>query len=121
MIRPRILLVDDDPGVRAAITFALEVEGFDVEGYPNAEAALAAPHRRIVCAVLDQRLPGMDGLSLLARLRDSEPSLPAIIITSNTSKRVRAEIAAKNTILVEKPLLRHAIVDVIRHIAAEID
>lgn len=113
--RPLILLVDDDPGVRAAISFALEVEGFGIESFATAEAALAPPDKAFACAVLDYRLPGMDGLALLARLRIA--GLPAIVVTSNASKQVHEQVVAMNAILIEKPLLGKAMVETIRSAA----
>lgn len=117
MSRPLILLVDDDPAVRAAITFALEVEGFAVESFASAEGALAlGSARTAACAVLDLRLPGMGGLALLASLRRLAHGIPAVIITSNASKQLREQVAVSGAILIEKPLLCDAMVETIRRI-----
>jgi FixJ family two-component response regulator len=103
---PSLLLVDDDPAVLASLHFSLELEGFAVEGFDNAEevlahASLASP----ACLVIDYRLPGMDGLSLLQRLRERGQSCPAVIITSNPSRRVRQRTTDAGAVLIEKPLL----------------
>lgn len=120
MAPPRILLVDDDPAVRLSITFALEIEGFEVGAFDSAEALLAsgtpAPH---ACAVLDHRLPGLDGLALLTRLRKGGDTSPAIIITSNPTRRLRQLVEAAGARLIEKPLLCGALVAAVQQIVSE--
>lgn len=119
MARPLILLVDDDPGLRAAIAFALDAEGFEVASFATAGEALAVTGKTIACAVLDHRPPAVDGLALLAHLRMRAEGLPAVVVTSNASKQVRGKIALMNAILVEKPLLGEAMVETIRSAAAD--
>lgn len=119
MPRPSILLVDDDPSVRSSITFALEVEGFEVAAFASAEALLAAGSgARHACLVLDHRLPGIDGLALLAQLKDRGQYAPAIVITSNPSQQLRQRVREAGARLVEKPLLRDELVDAVREIAS---
>lgn len=119
MPNPIVLLVDDDPAVRASIAFALEIEGFDVAAFDSAEALLAADHpSRHVCVVLDHRLPGLDGLTLLAALRARGDAAPAIIITSNPPQRFCRRVADSGARLVEKPLLCDELVAAVREIAS---
>ena len=78
----RVVFIDDEAEVRRANCQSLELEGFAVEAFAAAEAALAA----ILAAppgvvVTDVRLPGLDGVGLLARLRRVDPDLPVILIT----------------------------------------
>jgi len=113
----RILLVDDDPAVRSSIAFALEVEGFEVKSFASAEAALAdGSARQSACIVLDHRLPGMDGLALLARLRAEGVDAPAVIITSNPSRRFEQRVREEGACLIEKPLLRDSLTAAIRRL-----
>ncbi len=122
MPRPAILLVDDDPSVRSAIAFALGVEGFEVGAYASAEALLsAAPPTGHAGMVLDYRLPGMDGLQLLARLRERGDQSAAILITSNPSRRLRDLVALAGAQLVEKPLLCDALVEALDTVAPRRD
>lgn len=103
--RPSILVVDDDAALRAALSFALETEGLDVEAFESAEAALAAAPAQRDCFVLDQRLPGMSGLDLLEQLRRRGETAPAVLITSNPGALTRARAKASGVDIVEKPLL----------------
>jgi FixJ family two-component response regulator len=102
-----LVLVDDDPALLHALGFAFETEGYAVRAFADAESLLAdpdAPHQSL-CLVLDQRLPGMSGLALLAALRAQNVAAPAIIITSNPPAAVRREARAAGVEIVEKPLL----------------
>ena len=78
----RIALVDDDQNILTSVTLALEAEGFDVDSYSDSEAALAGIARRKVdLAVLDIKMPRMDGIELLQKLR-KQSQLPVIFLTS---------------------------------------
>ena len=112
---PMLLLVDDDPAVRASLIFSLELEGFEVEAFDSgemlvAQEALADP----ACLVLDYRLPGIDGLSLLRVLRERGETCPAVIITSNPTRSVRQRTTDAGAVLIEKPLLSDGLTIAIR-------
>ena len=79
-----IFLVDDDPGVRDALTVFLESSGFTVRRFESAEAFLAkaeAAERGVL--VLDQRMGGMSGLELQKELKARGLDLPTIFITGH--------------------------------------
>ena len=114
---PMLLLVDDDPAVRASLQFSLELEGFAVETFDSgetlvAQANLADPD----CLVIDYRLPGIDGLSLLRLLRERGETCPAVIITSNPTRSVRQRTADAGAVLIEKPLLGDSLTTAIRQL-----
>ena len=91
-----VLLVDDDAAVRAALKFALEVEGFHVQLYDGAQAVLAdlnLPTR--ACLVVDYRMPEIDGIELIDRLRNHNVALPAILISGRVSQALR-DLAARS-------------------------
>ena len=117
--QPKIMLVDDDPSIRASIAFALGVDGFDVETYESAEEISARPGLASAsCLVIDYRLPGMDGLSLLNLLRERGVTVPAVMITSNPTRLLRQGAAAAGADLVEKPLLGDGLAAAIRSLVA---
>ncbi|MCP1727031.1 two-component system response regulator GlrR [Natronospira proteinivora] len=79
----RVLLVDDDPGLRRLLSLRLEGHGYQVDVAENAKAALGAVATRIPQVVVtDLRMEGMDGMALFRRLREELPTLPVIIITA---------------------------------------
>lgn len=78
-----VFVVDDDPAVRDALTLLLEQEDINVETFDCAETFLAAecPVLRS-CAIVDLRMPGMDGIQLQAELSRRGVLLPIIFLTS---------------------------------------
>jgi two-component system response regulator ChvI len=78
----RIALVDDDRNILTSVSMTLEAEGFEVETYNDGQSALDAFSRRMPeLAVLDIKMPRMDGMDLLQRLRQKS-SVPVIFLTS---------------------------------------
>ena len=78
----RIALVDDDRNILTSVSMTLEAEGFEVETYNDGQTALDALSKRPPeLAVLDIKMPRMDGMDLLSRLRQRS-SVPVIFLTS---------------------------------------
>jgi two-component system response regulator ChvI len=78
-----IALVDDDRNILTSVSIALQAEGFAVRIYSDSEAALKAlVENPPELAVLDVKMPRLDGMELLRRLREKLPLLPAIFLTS---------------------------------------
>lgn len=101
-----VIVVDDDDAVRRSLKFALELEGLDVRLYAcGAEVLADAALPASGCFVVDQRMPGMTGFELLARLRERHVSLPCILITAPVTAEIRAAAARQGFARVlEKPL-----------------
>ena len=77
-----IALVDDDRNILTSVSMTLEAEGFQVRTYTDGESALQGLSTKPVdLAVLDIKMPRMDGMELLQRLR-SRSQLPVIFLTS---------------------------------------
>ena len=112
---PVVVVVDDDPAVCNSLKFSLELEGFVVRAYGSgADLLYAGDLGACNCFIVDQRLPTMSGLELIARLRDRRISAPAILITSQPNAALRARAAMTNISIVEKPLLGDALLERIR-------
>ena len=112
-----IVVVDDDAAVCKSLKFSLEVEGFAVRTYERAEDLLSEtvfPACR--CLVIDQKLPGLSGIDLIAKLREREVSVPAILITTHPSAELKKRAANESVPIVEKPLLGSALLDGINQI-----
>src|SRR5271169_5163866 len=102
--RPRVVIVEDDQSLLGALIFALEAEGFDVRAHTAAGSMLEKPIAAD-CLIIDYRLPDLDGLSLIAKLRQRAITSPAILITTNPDRRCRAAARAAGVQIVEKPLI----------------
>ena len=78
----KIALVDDDRNILTSVAMTLEAEGFEVETYNDGQAALDAFNKKLPdMAVLDIKMPRMDGMDLLQRLRQKS-QMPVIFLTS---------------------------------------
>ncbi len=79
----RILIVDDETNVRLNYRITLETEGYEVfEAGTSASALQELLERSFALAILDLRMPGMDGLELLAKMREVGITVPATIVTA---------------------------------------
>jgi len=82
--RPRIVLVDDDPGLLRLITIRLRSEGFEVAACENASQALTTVPRFLPdVLVTDFRMKDKDGIVLLKELQGRYPALPVILLTAH--------------------------------------
>jgi DNA-binding NtrC family response regulator len=79
----RILIVDDETNVRLHFRTTLETEGYEIyEARSGEEAVQSLAKHTFALAILDMRMPGMDGLELLAKMRERGIRIPAIIVTA---------------------------------------
>jgi len=105
-MKATILIVDDEPGVRMALTGVLTDEGYSVDAVPSGEACLDRLTRGSVDLILlDVWLPGIDGLTTLARLRERQVDAQVVLISGhgNIESAVRAiKLGAFD--FIEKPL-----------------
>src|SRR5437867_4073476 len=92
MARPVVLVVDDDPGVRESFRLILE-DHYDVVDVPDGPSALDVVRASAVDLVLlDIRLPGMDGIEVLERIKALDEGIEVILVTA--VKTVRTAVAA---------------------------
>jgi two-component system response regulator ChvI len=78
-----IVLVDDDRNILTSVQIALEAEGFQVRTYPDGDEALRALTQKAAdLAVFDIKMPRLNGMELLQRLRQSGVTMPVIFLTS---------------------------------------
>ena len=112
-----ILIVDDEPGVRSALSGVLRDEGYDVETVGSGEACLNQLSNKIFdVVVLDIWLPGMDGLEILSRMREQKVKAQVVVISGhgNIESAVRA-IKMGAFDFVEKPLSLDKAILVVRN------
>lgn len=113
---PRVLLIDDEPDVRMTLGANLELAGFEVACAESvAEAATLVADGRFDCVVSDVRMPEVDGVSGLARLRAIQPDLPAIFVTGYDPDSVMPVALAKGAFTVlAKPVPVQTLTNVVR-------
>jgi DNA-binding NtrC family response regulator len=87
----RVLVVDDDPGVRYTIREILESEGLDVEEAADGEEALRKLDGGHALVVTDLRMPGLDGMALLRAITARSPAPRVVLVTAHGSERQAVE------------------------------
>jgi two-component system, LuxR family, response regulator FixJ len=101
-----VAVVDDDDAVRDSLEFLLEIAGYPVTTYASAAQFLnQAPLDDLRCLVVDQHMPDLTGLQMIARLRGQGISLPVALITGSPSAdvlRLAQELGV--ALVLEKPL-----------------
>ena len=107
-----ILIVDDDHKLLRVMTLQLEAEGFQVAAASSGEQALdTLQQRRPQLVLADLRMPGMDGMELLDRIQEVQPSLPVIILTAHGAIPDAVEATRRGAVdFVTKPMDGDALV-----------
>lgn len=102
---PTVLIVDDDHAVRQALGLLIESVGLATRGHASGRDFLdAEPPSGPACVLLDIRMPGMGGLEVQDRLREINPDLPVIFLTSHGDVPVAVRALKKGALdFLEKP------------------
>jgi len=117
--RPKVLLVDDEPKICAALAGALVSEGFEVVFVESGDEAITAFRDGAFDIVLmDLRMPGKSGWETLPRLTEARPLLPVIIITALPDQGPAA-LATGVGALLEKPLDIPVLLETMRRLLSE--
>jgi DNA-binding NtrC family response regulator len=105
-MKPRILIVDDDPGTLASLSRAFALEGYTALTASSATRALERLAEEPVDAVLsDVVMPEMDGLALLAKLRERAPDVPVILMSGQATLQTAVRATQLGALdFVEKPV-----------------
>jgi two-component system, NtrC family, nitrogen regulation response regulator NtrX len=119
----RILIVDDEQGIRAALGQLLEFEGYDVRTAANAVDGLAEyakfkPH----LVFMDVKMAGIDGLEALKKLREQDASAVVVMISGHATIQTAVEATQRGAYdILEKPLDTDRILVTLRNALAHLD
>ncbi len=118
-----ILVVDDDPGIRAITAELLELSGYHAVSLPDGTSAIAwcqANPRGAALAVVDLSMPGLSGTQTFRLLRALEPQLPVIIASGSAEDAILDSLPGQGvTAVLRKPVRGGALLDaVVRALAA---
>ena len=119
----KIYLIDDEEAIRHSASFMLRHAGFSVDTYSNGPDFLSTLKTDVQgCVLLDVRMPEMDGLTVLSKIREVSSSLPVIILTGHGDVST-AVAAMKNgaTDFLEKPFEKTAILKSIEDALARVE
>jgi len=90
-LRPTVLIVDDEPGVRASVKVVLDGEHDVVEAEDGPAALELVRSRNIDLCLLDVRLPGMEGITVLERLKRLDAGVEVVLLTAVRTVRTAVE------------------------------
>src|SRR5467141_1252508 len=105
MPKSRILVIDDEVAIRDSLRMMLEYEGYDFVGAATGHEGLALAEREAPDLVLlDVKMPGMDGLEVLERLRNMNETLPVVVVSGHGTISTAVEATKKGAFdFIEKP------------------
>ena len=105
MPKSRILVIDDEAAIRDSLRMTLEYEGYEFLGAATGQEGLALAEREAPDLVLlDVKMPGMDGIEVLERLRNMNDQLPIVVISGHGTISTAVEATKKGAWdFIEKP------------------
>mgnify|MGYP000869523659 CR=1 FL=1 len=118
---PTIAVVDDDAGIRDALSTTLSLEGFRVATYADGASFLSSSSMlRPDAVLLDIRMPGMDGIAVLHRMREQHYEVPTFVLSGHATIPLAVEaIRAGAYDVVEKPIDAADMVERLRRALSE--
>ena len=118
-MKTKILVLDDDDSVRASLVKLLEMEGHDVSEATNAEQAVELFRSCPVdLVVLDVNLHEENGWSIFETMKELNPFVPTVVITTEFDQRGNAVVAGAEA-LIEKPIDVPAFLEIVRDLLDE--
>ena len=121
MPKSRILVIDDEVAIRDSLRMMLEYEGYDFVGAATGQEGLALAEREAPDLVLlDVKMPGMDGLEVLDRLRSMNETLPIVVISGHGTISTAVEATKKGAFdFIEKPFASERVLVSLRNALAQ--
>lgn len=110
--KPVIAVIDDDPEVREALSELLQVLSLDGRTFSSAENFLSSYEKgAFSCLITDIRMPGMNGIELLSKLKSAGTDLPTIVISSSVAEETGALALANGALaFLRKPIEDKALI-----------
>jgi two-component system, LuxR family, response regulator FixJ len=115
-VKPVIHVIDDDPAMRDSLAFLLDVQGFEPRVHESAVTFLETTgNAEIDCVVTDIRMPVLNGIELVQRMKSDGMTCPVIVITGHGDVALAVEAMKAGVIdFIEKPFSDEALVSAIR-------
>jgi len=115
-MKSKLLVIDDEPAIRETMRMLLEYDGYEVLVAASGQEGLTLVEKDHPDLVfLDVKMPGMDGLEVLGRLRAMNDALPVVIISAHGTTSTALEAGRLGAFrFVEKPLSKDYVLDAVR-------
>ena len=99
MAEAKILIADDEEDILEIVADRLEFYGFEVQTARDGVECLEAIDRQVPdLLLLDIRMPRLDGLEVLARLQQTQPELPVVVISASTDRQVAEDTLSRGAV-----------------------
>jgi len=111
----RIMVVDDEPSVLESFKMILKIKDYEVATFPDGPSALEKLEKdKYEIAFVDWKLPGMDGLEVLRRIKEADPSIEVIIVTAYATEANHANAITMGALeYLRKPFLMEEIYELV--------
>jgi len=111
--QPLVLVANDDEAMRDALQFALQLENFEVQVHHSGSDLLKNQElARASCLILNDRMPIMDGITVMYHIRARHLHLPTILLTANATPKLRRQaVSAGIQMVLEKPILDNILLE----------
>ena len=115
-MKTRILVIDDEPAIRDTMRMILEYDGHEVLLANSGQEGITVAERENPDLVfLDIKMPGLDGLEVLGRLRGMNETLPVVIVSAHGTAATALEAGRLGAFrFIEKPLSKDYVLDAVR-------
>ncbi|MFH1825679.1 MAG: response regulator [bacterium] len=111
----RIMIVDDEPSVLESFKMILTIKDYQVETFPDGPSAISKLHKGMFdLAFVDYKLPGMDGLEVLKKIKEIDPTIEVCIVTAYATEQSHANAITLGALeYLRKPFLMEEIYELV--------
>ena len=111
----KILVVDDERGVRESFEMILKIKDYEVKTFEDGESAISTLKKDVFdMAFVDYKLPGMDGIEVLKKIKEIDPNIEVIIVTAYASESSHANAITLGALeYLRKPFLMEEIYELV--------
>ena len=111
----KIIVIDDEPSVLESFKMILKIKDYDVTTFPDGPSALAGIEKgKYDLAFVDYKLPGMDGLEVLKKIKEADSDIEVVIVTAYASESSHANAITLGALeYLRKPFLMEEIYELV--------
>ena len=111
----KIVVIDDEPSVLESFKMILQIKDYEVDTFPDGPAAISKREKgKYDICFVDYKLPEMDGLQVLKRVKEIDPSIEVIVVTAYASEKSQSDAIALGALeYLRKPFLMEEIYELV--------